>query len=388
MMENIKQTKRTILYYPTISIPTSTWLRQSLLYWDEISSIVPQSLRGHRALIPYSEDIKYLESVGQFRPISPDKLAGPDTWRLAGDLEKEMQTILQSTGFQNILPPPNQRSFESRIHRDKITDAMLDYFLEGMHLARLDNKRDEWIHVESNTALLYMALLAKYLALDDAEATVPGTDHPNYENWIFKAKSRNKSIACLSTRMHGILPIPRDDVPLADIVEFKDRRRSELLHFREFLDEFHNNLGSCQSVSDINQVVVVFGEKLERGVHDLTSILQDAKIATIWGAFKTLIQPNSLALWATIGSAIAAKITSIPLTWALPLVGIPATIEVGSYLADERNKANNIIKDSPFSYVYSTIEEDLSLPFDTDEEPADSDDSETVRPVPKPHTFA
>jgi hypothetical protein len=36
--------KRTVLYYPTISIPNGAWLRRALFYFDEIASIVPSTL--------------------------------------------------------------------------------------------------------------------------------------------------------------------------------------------------------------------------------------------------------------------------------------------------------------------------------------------------------
>ena len=32
---------QTILYYPTINIQDGSWLRNAILYWDEVSSIVP-----------------------------------------------------------------------------------------------------------------------------------------------------------------------------------------------------------------------------------------------------------------------------------------------------------------------------------------------------------
>ena len=32
---------QTILYYPTIDIQDGAWLRNAILYWDEVSSIVP-----------------------------------------------------------------------------------------------------------------------------------------------------------------------------------------------------------------------------------------------------------------------------------------------------------------------------------------------------------
>jgi hypothetical protein len=33
--------KNRILYFPYIRVPESTWLTQVLLYWDQVSSIVP-----------------------------------------------------------------------------------------------------------------------------------------------------------------------------------------------------------------------------------------------------------------------------------------------------------------------------------------------------------
>ena len=33
-----------MLYYPTFSIPYNWWPRQALLYFDEVASIVPQTM--------------------------------------------------------------------------------------------------------------------------------------------------------------------------------------------------------------------------------------------------------------------------------------------------------------------------------------------------------
>jgi hypothetical protein len=33
---------RTVLYYPTVQLPRGSWLNQSILYWDQIATIVPQ----------------------------------------------------------------------------------------------------------------------------------------------------------------------------------------------------------------------------------------------------------------------------------------------------------------------------------------------------------
>jgi hypothetical protein len=68
---------RTILYYPTIDIPTGTWLRQALIYWDQVGSIVPRSYddwQDQRAISRYNSDIQYLYEEEVFRPFNPDAL--------------------------------------------------------------------------------------------------------------------------------------------------------------------------------------------------------------------------------------------------------------------------------------------------------------------------
>lgn len=35
------------LYYPTIDITNEQWLKTAILYWDEISTIVPSSIDLH-----------------------------------------------------------------------------------------------------------------------------------------------------------------------------------------------------------------------------------------------------------------------------------------------------------------------------------------------------
>lgn len=36
-----------VLYFPYIRVPETPWLTQMLLYWDEVSSIVPSDYIGH-----------------------------------------------------------------------------------------------------------------------------------------------------------------------------------------------------------------------------------------------------------------------------------------------------------------------------------------------------
>jgi hypothetical protein len=58
------------LYYPTIDIEKENWLKSAILYWDEIQTIVPTSIKN-----PYQNELtQILYEKGVLRPfeINPE----------------------------------------------------------------------------------------------------------------------------------------------------------------------------------------------------------------------------------------------------------------------------------------------------------------------------
>jgi hypothetical protein len=351
MTKESSELHRCILYYPTISIPTGTWLRQSLLYWDEVGSIVPHSY-SNKALIPYSPDVQFLKNEGQFRAFIPDHCIFQQGYNKVQDLEQEFLEILRSSKFQKRLPPPPRRNLISKIHEDKISHG-LSRTLEEEGLAKRVPNDYEWWYFENNTALLYMAVLAKHIADGDIHSTVTGTDISAYESLIFETMSDTDGVACLATNLWNALPVPRDDVSLSDIIEFKHRRKDELLNFRQTLDDLQSEIKKCESQADVHQVLVKFKEKSDRSLANLEAVLSDSRLATVAGSIKTLIKLDSPALLATLFGAVnqATKITDIPIQWTLAGAGILGAVEIFSYLTDKRNEKRATLRNEPFSYV-------------------------------------
>ena len=60
---------QTILYYPTINIQDSAWLRNAVLYWDEVSSIVP-----YEDYPNFSPEVLFLQRSGVYKAVYPQKL--------------------------------------------------------------------------------------------------------------------------------------------------------------------------------------------------------------------------------------------------------------------------------------------------------------------------
>ena len=360
--------KKTILYYPTIAIPTGPWLRQALLYWDEIGSIVPEQWAK---VNNYPADIDYLVGEGVFRPFRPETFIRPLGFEAERkNLDREFRALVRSAGFRRLRVSGKpkrdkhirQKDFSQNwgIHNTKVTHQLYG-FLEQEGLVRVDQEHPEWYLFEENTAFLYMSLLAKYVADVDAQSTVPGTDLRIYEKLIYNSNSPGKGVACIDVRFRNALPIPRGDVALPDIITFKRKRRDELLNFRQEINRFHKELSEAKDRSHVKDLVTDFSDSTEKRLSELGALLKDSKLDAAAGSFKALFNVKSPESWVKLMGAagLTLMVAAHPVGWALGGLGVAGGIEVVSHWIDERNKKRAALRQSPFAYLYHAKEEGL-----------------------------
>ncbi len=353
---------RTILYYPTIDIPRKSWLRHALLYWDEVSSIVPKSW-DDKLLINLSPDIHYLMDEKQFRPIKPEDLIfKTENWEAFQDFQNEFKEIVSSSQFKAFITRrkysgayrvhSNKVENNSRIHSNKTSDSIY-YFLEEQGLANRD-RNDEWINFERNTALLYMSLLAKYLADIDSQHTTIGTDYITYEKFNFKRVSENQGFPVVSFNLNNVLPTPKDNVPFETIVDFKRKRIDNLSHFKKTLSDFQTKVSNSQSNAEIKENAINFQETLINGVGDLNAVLKDGRIDHTVKSLKSLISLKSPSTLTALGSVINNQIdlVNIPIDLNIAGLAIMGAVELTANYIDSRNKQRAKLRESPFSYIH------------------------------------
>lgn len=355
---------RTILYYPTIDIPRSSWLKHALLYWDEVSSIVPTSY-DDRFLYDLSPDIQYLIGEEQFRPIKPETLiSGENNWEKFQEFQDEFREVVQNPQFErfrnrNFYRPNNHQIHQNkveekkgRIHRNKTSDGLF-YFLEDLGLATRDNN-EEWLKFEHNTALLYMSLLAKYLADVDSQQTTIGTDFIAYEKFNFKNTRKDGAFPVVSFDLNNILPTPNENVSLEQIINFKRLRADNLRHFKRTISDFQTEISNSKSNAELKESAINFQEDLINGVKDLTAVLRDSKIENNLKTFKSLINIKSPTFLTAAGTLINSHLDFVHLPINLTTIGIPAmaALELSTKLIEGRNKRMAETRQSPFSYLY------------------------------------
>lgn len=346
--------ERKLLYYPTIVVP-SRWLRWAVFYWDKVSSIVPYDWE-RRPLLTTSwqkdhfKTMKYLWRREEFEPTRPRHLLRRRSTR---SFREEFIETVSSPQFQISIRKDWVRS-PGRIHKDKFTKAILD-FLVRLKLAREDPHDTRWFLVEEKTSLLYMALLAKHLSDVDPDYTIPSTDWDEYENMIYLSDDIKSAFPCLKAKFLNVLPIPREDVSIKDILKFKKKRKDELFQFRSVIDEFQRDMSRADSNDEIKQISVQFKERIQLRRSNLEKSMKDSGIKKAFAIFRSLINIKSPALYETLGFSIAQT----PLRISLPIIIGTVVVQVGSVWVDNRNKQRVEIRDSPFSYLYYAKQEKM-----------------------------
>jgi len=367
---------QTVLYYPTISIPNNWWFRQALFYFDKVASIVPQALwdlvkkeSSDPLLTPELQD---LWREGVYEPLDPESLtfdpiegqSERQGWPVAFRLREEFEAKIQDKNFK----PGPETDFVS-IHRGKLHGTLL-HFLADKGLLRYDAPGDrwyeaEWLLVEKRTALLYMSMLAQAMSDIHPESMVPGTDLTEYEKLIYDASTQENGFPCIETHLRSVLPVPRHDISFSKILDFKRKRGEELLLYRAQIDTLQETLKRAKTHIEVREALRKFKETQQRELKNLTAVLHDAKIATIWGSVKTLIKADSPALWGTIavGVGIAANVAALPIPLLVAGTSVTGIVEVGAYLIDRRNERRAREREAPFAYHYHAQQEGILGPL-------------------------
>jgi len=355
---------RAILYFPYIEIKDSVWLRNAILYWDRICSIVP-----HESYRTTSWVIDYLCQNGIYHPIYPQKLF--DSY-LYQDFSREFIDSLKS--YDNT---PKQRSgrktdatsgeafhytnihvakllpeLTSNLHYKKIPYELYEYMQKFQILQSTEDK--EWVKVEAKAAELYMSILAKYLAeIDNTCHMVIGTDAKRHIKSAFPKTFDGKSAVsknlCFTVALENALPVPNPDIPLEDIIRFKQQRQQELLQVREKLRDFENQISNCESMNQVRGIICDFRESWQKELIELDKMMKDNRITYFMGCMQSLVTASIPGITTAISTYMGGHIPS----WiALASFGVAGSIGLGVKGVKYRKEQYQTQQKSDFLYLY------------------------------------
>lgn len=198
-----------------------------------------------------------------------------------------------------------------------------------------------------------MSLLAKYLAEVDKEQTTIGTNYGIYEKFNFKKTGEKNGFPIVNFNLTNVLPTPAANVPLEDIIDFKIKRKDELLNFRKILMDFQNKISKVKTNQELKEVSTSFQESIQVGIKNIEKTIKDYKLETNYKTLNSLINLKSPTF---LTSAIALadekyNFLNIPLT--IKLVGLATVgfLQIRGAYIEVRNKELAKTRDSAFSYL-------------------------------------
>lgn len=350
------------LYYPSIDIPNSDWLKTAVLFWDSISTIVPESYRD-----PYnSKDSQRLADIGFLQPI----YVNSDNESVIS-IEDDIIGLLYSPEFMNEtfmngnismgsiadskmshrLKREMRMLFDDDIHPDKMSHELRRYFS--------NRNADGVYYFDRAFCYIYMHLLANNicerksigLVTDDitsAMFTNPirfgkqasfldyGYRHPNnkrtYEQGLL-----------LELAINGLHISP--DAKLSDIINFKSKHKDELGLFRTELARLTNNISLDLSIDGVRQQVNdLYTNDFSPAFNNLKAALNGMKIKWLTDSLLkvSLFSVGTISIPFMLGLDVPQAL--------LAGMGISLLASATNYNVDKKQE----LRKNPYSYLLAT----------------------------------
>lgn len=346
---------QTILYYPTINIQDSAWLRNAVLYWDEVSSIVP-----YEDYPNFSPEVLFLQRLGVYKAVYPQNLFSSE---FAEDFCNSI--VKRIAAYEARIINNEVQNSRARVHKNKIFAPALHeliYYgkLPSQLLDFFENKRyiddynvDGWMEIDSKIAQIYMRTLAEYTIKCSANDTVLGTDSVTHSREIYYNLSRRRAdlqTQCCKIDIENCLPQPSMDVSYEDILEFKSRRKDELNAFRSKIRELETNIYNADSPELIRHYETQFIEEWQQCSRDFYKVLKDSRIKFILRSLTSLVGIPYVGQW--LSPYISQDVIPAIQTGTILL-------NIGIDYYDYKNKISPAKSDGGFSYIIKANQEGI-----------------------------
>jgi hypothetical protein len=330
------------LYYPNILIPDGSWLRRAILYWDNINPIVPEETQRN---IPPNHVSRLLQSAGVLRFIAPEQVLD---YRDGKDLSNDFLHIVQEKKYLTRIGPPRFRKYEVKIHKNKFGYGLLEE-LVGLDIYE-ESPDNRWVFFENKSGLIYLGFLASTIA--KKLHLEPVTNYREYNRGYTLSQiipSPNTFMTITSLRLENLLPSPKGNTSVKELLDFKEKHERELLSFRRLI---HKSIKSLEKIHPN-----LYEEKLNDLRDEIReqSLLLDARLSenSITTIKNALTVPFKISEQEMNAILTVSQTINSPFPIAPVLVGTNAVIKILIEVFRGHIRSNSLLEDSPYSYIFN-----------------------------------
>ena len=157
-------------------------------------------------------------------------------------------------------------------------------------------------------------------------------------------------INSLEIDLYKSIPVPTAENSIDDILNFKERRKNELMEFRTAMDDFYLDISNSSDYELSKEVAI---NKIQSKIIDLNKIMNESNIKKILSSVKITFDINSFVTSGIIGGIVGGKI-GYPITGGA--LGLASSfIKLGSAFSLKPKGLPENLKD--FSYVFYSLNE-------------------------------
>ncbi len=352
------------LYYPSIDIKDEGWLKNAMLYWEQVQTIVPLSIEQ-----PYAtRTAREFNDEGLLVPLYV-KSDMEEIEELTDEVLKYLET---QEGMEVLMAQEISEHYP--IHSDKLPYEIQE--LVGIHPDKLSHeirrrieripwgkKGGDWLNVDLRFAEFYMTLLATHLS----EGTGSGllTESPTNNRLSTSVRLGGNLPIARSRRYrydhyhHGARPVSLSQGLLADlilekikidpntsakaIIEFRKEHSDELGYFRTKVAELTEAISNNQNFDALQQQLEdIYVNEVKPAIGSLKRTLTDSKIR--WATENFL----KVAFFSAGTTSVPLALVGLSVPHAL-LVGVGVSMTASAIMYN-REKADKLRR-NPFSYL-------------------------------------
>jgi hypothetical protein len=312
------------MYYPHIHFRSRSWLRSALLYYDQITRIVPEGM------IPDSVDeyakfsweakelayeVNELTDAGFIRSQPPEVAAVNQT---ADDfLAFASKNLTDPVRRKAVLPALRRRNPYISVHPSKIDPGLVD-ILKELGLAH-KKTFDPYDDLDAATAVLYLM----HLSINQSKGRPLITDNVLYQRLLYsdaensngeRVEKQDGSFLLVAAAFQSIVPANLDRVPIRDLLDFREKHGAALARFQNQITSLAGRLSEAKDENDLNIALEAQATVIDEEKRILEDKLRGNNLACATGLFSVSVPAYILHVASShptlIAGAAAAAISA------------------------------------------------------------------------------
>jgi hypothetical protein len=301
------------LYYPHINLTNKNWIKHALLFWDNISRIVPQSIEPSDG----EDIIKIKYESGFIKDYHPERW---DTSRAFQDFIINIRPILESDIFfhdrffeRERHRRKYERDYQDRrrffsemvqtngtyIHVEKLEPRLKEYLFEIGIAIPGRHEWEDWIKIDNEIGLLYMTYFAKSISKNKSLPIVTDVEQSFSASLYFESPINSDYNDQFEYKLGNLLIetiVPKyiNDVPLDKILDIRRKYDDERTSFFKEISNLSNSIMKLDSESALEDALNQHSKIIQKETKQLEKFYNNHKIETA-SKFLSISLPTTIA---------------------------------------------------------------------------------------------